>query len=290
MSTATPTTAYDTPDPAAWHDQITTYGYVIVHNAVPQENLDAVMADIWKHTGASPDDRESWYRPEVIRPGGMVEMYHYQSMWDNRQSQGLYDIFRAIHGTDRLSVSIDRVGFKPPVDPAHPEYDHKGMIHWDSDMSRYPDIPFHVQGVLALTDTEPDMGGFQCIPETYQDIENYLKTQTAEQIASRNPDHSAYTITRPRLAAGDLLVWTSMLLHGNGHNTSHKPRFAQYISMNPATDDPARRTERIQTWRTNSPPAGKAFPGDPRHIEEARSEPAHLTDLGRKLVGVDPWD
>ena len=46
-------------------------------------------------------------------------------------------------------VSIDRVGFKPPDTPSHPEYDHKGMIHWDTDMTKYPDLPFHVQGVLV---------------------------------------------------------------------------------------------------------------------------------------------
>ena len=164
----------------------------------------------------------------------MVEMYHYQSMWNNRQHPRLHEIFSAVHGTDRLAVSIDRVGLKPPDNPAHPEYDHKGMIHWDTDMTRYPDIPFHVQGVLALTDTEADMGGFQCIPETYQNLAEFLKTQTQEKIASRNPDYTGYSITRPRLAAGDLLIWTSLLLHGNGHNTSNKVRLCQYISMNPA--------------------------------------------------------
>ncbi|MBO0743760.1 MAG: phytanoyl-CoA dioxygenase family protein, partial [Candidatus Dormibacteraeota bacterium] len=191
----------------------------------------------------------------------------------------------------RLWVSIDRVGLKPPVNPAHPEYDHRGMIHWDTDMTRYPDIPFHVQGVLALTDTEPDMGGFQCIPETYQHLEEYLKTQTPEKIASRNPDYTGYTVTHPRLAAGDLLVWTSLLLHGNGHNTSQKPRLCQYLSMNPIPegDIEERRRERIDAWRHNRPPASKAFPGDPRGIEEARTSPAELTDLGRKVLGLDPW-
>jgi hypothetical protein len=281
---------HDPQNPAVWLDHIRTYGYVIIHNAVPQENLDAVLADLWQHTGASPDDRDSWYQPDIIRPGGMVEMYHYQSMWNNRQNERLYDIFRAIHGTDQLSVSMDRVGFKPPVDLAHPEYNHKGMIHWDADMASFPNIPFHVQGVLALTDTEPDMGGFQCIPETYQDLENYLKTQTPEQIASRNPDYSAYTITRPRLAAGDLLVWTTMLLHGNGHNTSSTPRFCQYISMNPATNNPELNEQRVDIWKRNTHPAGPAFPGDPRGIEEARTEPAQLTELGRKLLGADPWE
>jgi len=278
-------------NPDEWREHIMTYGYVVVPNALPAENLEATIDDIWKHTGASPDDPETWYRPEVIRPVGMVEMYQYQSMWNNRQHPRVYDIFRAIHRTDKLSVSIDRVGLKPPVDARHPEYDHKGMIHWDTDMARYPDIPFHVQGVLALTDTEPEMGGFQCVPETYQHLEEFLATQSPEQIASRNPDYSAYPVTKPRLAAGDLLIWTSLLLHGNGHNTSTKPRLCQYLSMNPATERNAQfRQRRIESWQNNTTPGGRAFPGDARQIEEQRSSPAELTDLGRKLLGVDDWE
>ena len=289
MTSPTGVETHAPTDPAQWRDHIQTYGYVIVHDVLPKENLDAVVADMWRHTGASPDDPSSWYRPDIIRTVGMVEMYQYQSMWDNRQHPRLYDVFRAIHGTDELWCSIDRVGLKPPVHPDHPEYDHKGMIHWDTDMTKYPDIPFRVQGVLALTDTEPDMGGFQCIPETYQHLEEFLATQTEEQIASRSPDHSAYEITHPRLAAGDLLVWTTQLLHGNGHDVSTKPRLCQYISMNPAGHDEQARQQRIDSWRHNTHPAGHAFPGDPRGIEERRAEPATLTELGRKLLGLDSW-
>jgi ectoine hydroxylase-related dioxygenase (phytanoyl-CoA dioxygenase family) len=288
MTSSTDQRLHDPADPARWREHIQTYGYVIVHDVVPKANLDAVVADIWRHTGASPDDPESWYQPEVIRTVGMVEMYHYQSMWDNRQHPHVYEVFRAIHGIDELWCSIDRVGLKPPVNPRHPEYDHKGMIHWDTDMSRYPDIEFRVQGVLALTDTEPDMGGFQCIPETYQDLERFLATQTPEQIASRNPHHSAYSITHPRLAAGDLLVWTTQLLHGNGHNVSDKPRLCQYISMNPAGDS-ASAAGRVDCWRQNMHPAGSPYPGDPRRIEQSRKHPAELTGLGRKLLGLDRW-
>jgi len=284
-------TTSEIQDSAGWRDRIMSDGYVIVPDVVPAANLQATIEDIWAHAGADPDRPETWYQDDVIRPVGMVEMYQYQSMWNNRQNERVYDVFRAIHRTDQLWVSIDRVGLKPPVDPDHPEYDHKGMIHWDTDLTRYPDIPFHVQGVLALTDTEPDMGGFQCVPGTYQHLDEYLSTLTAEQIASRNPDYSAYPLVRPRLAAGDLLIWTSLLLHGNGHNVSKKPRLCQYISMNPArAQDDELRQRRIAAWQENTHPAGRAFPGDRRGIEERSESPAELTDLGRKLLGVESWN
>ena len=282
---------HDPQGPTEWRDHILRHGYVIVHNVLPAENLQATIDDIWRHTGADPSTPETWYRPDIIRPVGMVEMYHYQSMWNNRQYPRVHEIFSAIHGTDALAVTIDRVGLKPPDDPAHPEYNHRGMIHWDTDMTRYPNIPFHVQGVLALTDTEPDMGGFQCIPELYWNLDAFLRTQTQEKIESRNPDYTGYSITRPRLAAGDLLIWTSLLLHGNGHNTSGKVRLCQYITMNPAAElSEEERQTNVECWRTNAHPPRRAFPGDPRRIEEQRSTPAELTDLGRKLLGLDPWN
>ena len=84
MSSQLSVGTHDPQSPAEWHDHIARYGYVIVHHAVPEENLKATIDDIWRHTGANPNDPESWYRRDVIRPVGMVEMYQYQSMWNNR--------------------------------------------------------------------------------------------------------------------------------------------------------------------------------------------------------------
>ena len=134
------------------------------------------------------------------------------------------------------------------------------------------------------------MGGFQCIPELYVSLDAFLRTQTREKIESRNPDYTGYAITRPSLAAGDLLIWTSLLLHGSGHNTSQRVRLCQYITMNPAVElSSQERQTNIDCWRTNTHPPRRAFPGDPRRIEEQRSTPADLSELGRKLCGLDAW-
>jgi hypothetical protein len=140
-------------------------GYVVVPSVVSRENLEAVSADIWSHTGADPRDRDSWYQAERISPAGMVEMYHYQSMWNNRQHPRVHQVFSDLCGSEKLWVSLDRTNLKPPADPRYPHFDSKGFIHWDTDINRYPDISFGVQGVLALTDTDEEMGDFQCIPD-----------------------------------------------------------------------------------------------------------------------------
>ena len=263
-------------------------GYVVVPRVVPPELLNAVVEDIWQHTGALPDDRESWYQPERISRNGMVEMYHYQSMWNTRQYPGLYEVFKEVHGTPNLWVSLDRTNLKPPADPAHPEHNQTGFIHWDTDTSRYPDIPFRVQAVLALADTETAMGGFQCVPELYRDLATWLPRQPADR-NPRSPDLAGYTITQVPMQAGDVVIWSTLQPHGNGHNVSDRPRLAQYISMNPAPEDnEEQRQVRVNCWERRLPPPGRAFPGDPRHIEE-RFPPSQLTPLGRKLLGVDRW-
>ena len=78
-------------DRAFWEEN----GYVIVHNAVPQENLDAMVAAIWEFLEMDPECEEDWYkyqpytrdnRCSPISAAGMVEIYQHQALWDNRQN------------------------------------------------------------------------------------------------------------------------------------------------------------------------------------------------------------
>jgi ectoine hydroxylase-related dioxygenase (phytanoyl-CoA dioxygenase family) len=89
--------------------------------------------------------------------------------------------------------------------------------------------------------------------------------------------------------AGDLLIWHNLLAHGNSRNRSNRPRLAQYISMSPTRehDEEARQT-RIDSWREHKSPSGRAFPGDPRGWEK-NLPPAELTELGKKLLGLEKW-
>jgi hypothetical protein len=280
--------------PEASSTALETHGYIVVPTGLPRPILEAVADDIWRHAGATPGDPATWYQPGIIRPrSGMVEMYQYQSMWDVRQHPALYGIFRHLHGTDALWVSIDRVAFKPPVRSDQPGYDQPGFIHWDTDISMYPNIPFRLQGVLALEDTSADMGGFQCVPSVYRDQQRFLDEQSKAGSVSRAPDIDGHPIVKVPLAAGDLVIWKTTLLHGNGRNSSRRPRLAQYVTMNPlppaGEQREAERRTRVRSWSICAPPSGDAFPGDPRRIEEQRGEPASLGPLGRRLLGLDEW-
>ncbi|GIX07429.1 MAG: hypothetical protein KatS3mg115_1832 [Candidatus Poribacteria bacterium] len=89
-------------------------GYVVLHEAVPPENLQAVVDAIWDFLGMDPNDPEDWYPPPPHRVGGMVEMYQHQALWNNRQAPRIYNAFRQLLGTHKLWVSMDRANMKPP--------------------------------------------------------------------------------------------------------------------------------------------------------------------------------
>lgn len=280
---------------AALRKELDERGYVVVRPGLPDELVDAVGEDIWRHVGASRHDRATWYQADIVNPwAGMAEMYHYQSMWDVRQHPALHEVFSAVHGTPGLWVSLDRVAFKPPVAEGHPEFDPPGFIHWDTDINRYPDILFHVQGVLAIEDCEADMGGFQCVPGVYRDLPQFLANYKGERPVPTSPDYSGFETRRVPLRAGEMAIWASTMLHGNGRNTSERVRLAQYVTMNPPPGGAEQRLEvremRVASWRGNAPGPGDSFRGDGRRVEEQRRGPAQLTALGRRLLGLDPWD
>lgn len=260
-------------------------GFVTVHDAVPSENLDAVIDAVWEFLGMDRDNPEDWYH-EPHRKGGMVEIYQHQSLWNNRQNPKIYEAFTQIWGVEELWVSRDRACMKPPRHPNHPDWDHKGFIHWDADMST-PPIHFGVQGVLCLADTAANQGGFQCVPGMHREIVEWAKTHTPER-ENRRPDLDGRKIEPIPGKAGDFIIWHKALPHGNGHNVADKPRLSQYITMGPNMfHDEEARKERVESWRTRVPMKG--WPGDDRLYEHNNWETAELTSLGRKLLGLDAW-
>ena len=275
-------------DLAFWREN----GYVIVRNAVPRENVDAVIDAIWEFMDMDRDDPETWYRPPQNENGtlelnqaGMIELYHHQSLWDNRQNPRVYGAFSDIWQTEKLWVSIDRVNLNTP---ARADRDFQGFVHWDLDTSIRP-LPFRVQGVLALVDVTADQGGLQLVPGFHLEFEKWVQTQPADR-NPRFPDITGFELNSVEMNATDLVIWHSLLPHGTGRNKTTRPRLAQYITMSPAKeDDETLRQERIASWRERAPRKGRAFPGDPRRLEIERGTTASLTPLGEKLLGLKAW-
>lgn len=267
-------------------------GYIVIKGAISKENCAKTAALLWEFEEKDPQDPETWYAPpraeirmKELTNSGMVEIYNHQYLWENRQSERLYNAFVDIWGSEKLWVTIDRANLNFPSRPDHP---FKGFIHWDYDPETKPQ---NVQGVLALVDqTDENMGGFQCVPELFRTYDTWKLTQPEDRDHFK-PDITGFELVKVRMEAGDLLIFNSSLAHGIRPNLSqNKVRIAQYISMMPAQEgDQPLLDWRITSWHDRVAPEGYAFPGDPRKWEQTRYSTAELNPLGKKLLGLEKW-
>ncbi len=269
-------------------------GYVIIKNAISRDQARKTADFLWEFEEKDPNDAETWYAPpraemrmKELANSGMVEVYNHQTLWNNRQSQRIYEAFSDVWGTHKLWVTIDRANLNFPMRPGHV---FNGFIHWDYDPETRPQ---NVQGVLALADqTDENMGGFQCIPRLYREYDSWKKTQPDDRDRFK-PDTSQFTgeFHKAKLEAGDLLIFNSLTPHGiRPNNSKDNVRIAQYISMMPAEEDNEElKNWRVNSWKNRTAPTGYAFPGDPRNWEKEKYNTAELSDLGKKLLGSEVW-
>lgn len=268
-------------------------GYVIVRNAVPQEQVKRTVELLWEFDEKDPSDPSTWYAPQrrahvrkELNNAGMVEIYNHQCLWDNRTSQRVYDAFVDIWDREDLWVTIDRANLNvPKQEKGNPD----GFVHWDVDSAKTPP-PIGVQGVLSLQKQDAETGGFQSVPYLFEHFDDWVKTQPAD----RNPlmpDMTGLARENVDLEPGDLMIFNSLLAHGVRPNHSDgRVRMAQYISMHPAeNDDEAERQNRIRMWREMDHPDRPDFPGDPRNWEKNNARTAKLSELGEKLLGSKVW-
>ncbi|WP_394974566.1 phytanoyl-CoA dioxygenase family protein [uncultured Croceitalea sp.] len=269
-------------------------GYIVVQNAVSKKQAKVTADFLWEFDEKDSNDSKTWYTPpraemqmKELTGTGMVEVYNNQHLWNNRQMQKVYDAFVDVWGTEKLWVTIDRANLNFPQRPGE---EREGFIHWDYDPETKPQ---NVQGVLALADqTDENMGGFQCIPWLYRNYDTWKLTQPEDRNRFQpSLEGLEDKIVKVKMDAGDLLIFNSTEPHGIRPNRSiDKVRIAQYISMMPAEEDNKElRNWRINSWKNRIAPEGYAFPGDPRNWEQTKYETAKLSELGKKLLGLNSW-
>ncbi|WP_077038341.1 phytanoyl-CoA dioxygenase family protein [Pelomonas sp. KK5] len=271
------------------------FGFVVIPQAVSNEQVQRTVDFLWEFQQLDPRDPASWDQPErrshemaELNGSGMVEVYQNQRLWDNRQTQRVYDAFVDIWDREDLWVSLDRANLNTPNRGARA---FGGFIHWDADTTLDP-LPINVQGVLALSDTSEATGGFQCLPELFEHFQGWRRTAPQGRNGFRpDLDTVPWPLRFVPMKAGDLLIFNSLLAHGIRPNTSaDQVRLAQYISFAPAQGhDPALRDERVRAWHDCEAPQGFAFPGDPRGWEKTRYGRASLSELGEKILGERDW-
>jgi len=259
-------------------------GYVVIHDAVPPENVVAAREAIYAFADMDPADPDSWYS-DPPRSSIMVEIYHHQALWDNRQHPRVYHAFSEILDTKKLWVSFDRTSINPPVRHDFPFY---GKLHFDIPLTL--PIPIHLQGILYLTDCAESQGAFSCVPGFHKKVEQWVQS-LPEGADPNDQDLEKLGPVPVPGHAGDLIIWQAALPHWARANTNTRPRVAQYISMSPAQEDNEEaRRNRTDTWRNllsgmDDSPLG--WGKGKEHKTGQRAE--KLTPLGRKLLGLDRW-
>lgn len=257
------------------------HGWVRVPAAVPARLCKRLVEALECDVGVPVSDRTRWH--EYGDPlHDHVPVWGHQAQWDIRQHPRLHCIWSRLCGTEALWITLDSCRFTPPWRPGRAE---PYGIHWDRDPR---DAKIVVQGVLALTDTTLDQGGFRCVPSLYRDRGAWPMGPVRDAEGHENwlADPQGREIVHVPARTGDLIAWSSRLPHGNSKNLATLPRLAFYVSMSPA-GDPALRDAAIDSWRTGRcVPWWRTRPGYDR-IEPW--PPARLTRLGRRLLGVDAW-
>lgn len=219
-----PASIFTADELAFWQEN----GYIIIRNAIPQEECRAAEQAVWDFLGMDRDDPDTWYRPHPARQGIMIQFFQHPALQSTRLSTKIRAAHEQLWGTSRLRVSTDRVSFNPPeTERWHFPGPH---LHWDVSLDL--PIPFGLQGLLYLSDTEANQGAFTLVPGFQHRVEQWLHS-LPEGADPRKQDFAALGARPIAAKAGDFILWDQALPHGSSPNSAARPRIVQYINWRP---------------------------------------------------------
>jgi hypothetical protein len=204
-------------------------GYIILRNAIPKSDCDDTIKLIYDTIDAHPSNSNTWYKPHPLKQGIMVQLFKSPILEKNRLSKTIQRAYQQLWNRTDLLVSMDRVSFNPPETK---EYHFPGPnLHWDVSLKQ--PIPFGLQGLLYLSDTNENQGAFTVIPGFHNHINDWL--DQLDPNANPRDQTLIKPFTKKPIAAnaGDFIIWHHCLPHGSSPNTATKPRIVQYINYQP---------------------------------------------------------
>jgi hypothetical protein len=225
------------PDPAdavftpeeldSWQEN----GYIVLHNAVSEENCAAAAAAIVNFLKMDLREPDTWYHGTQGH-SIWIPLLHHPALEANRNSARIHHAFAQLWGRTDLWATTDQTGMNPP--------EREGWrfpgpnLHWDTSLAQ--PIPFGLQGILYLTDTAANQGAFTCVPGFHRKIESWLQSLPPDR-DPRNENLEALDRVSIAGKAGDLIIWHHSLPHGSSPNRATLPRIVQYITLRPSQWD-----------------------------------------------------
>lgn len=208
------------------------HGYVIVRNAISNDEAKKSEQAVWNYLEATPQDSQTWYKHGKTQ-GIMVQSFHHEAFRANRKSMRIHKIFAQIWKTADLWTTVDRVGFNPPEKEGLFQFSGPNL-HWDMSLE-FP-LYFGTQGILYLTDVSAEQGAFTCVPGFHRKIADWLKN-LPPNANPREQDIESFGAKPIAAKAGDFIIWHQALPHGSSPNRARFPRIVQYINMFPNKRD-----------------------------------------------------
>lgn len=206
-----------------WQEQ----GYVVLHDAVSQEQLQNTAGAVWDFVGSNPDDPDSWCMAASRLTNTRVPLFDNPYFIQNRASKRIHKAYSQLWGTADLWMSIDQASFNPPGCPFLGPH-----LHWDAALR--PPLPMSTQGLLYLVDVQEDQGAFTLVPGFHRKVDDFLWEVAAH--GEHPMDRDLHALGSKPIAgkAGDFIIWDHRLPHGGSPNVASEPRLVQYMNMLPA--------------------------------------------------------
>jgi len=228
-----------------------TYGFVVISNVLDTSSVNETINEIWNHDeltsrGVFRHDTSTWERnwpiDSKIERKGWINSNDdllYPMSWKNRFNHKLIHVFESIwkhkspNANIDLRVKTDRYGvMRPLLNPKWKTDD--GWLHTDQNPKQEQQF-VRLQGILALSDSRENTGGFICIPGFHKEWSAYCQLDRPDQTVcpflTPNDSRAQKIFVRP----GSLIIWDSRLPHCNYPNESTTQfRYVQYITYFPA--------------------------------------------------------
>src|SRR3569833_1171456 len=258
--------------------ELSTRGFTRIQAVISADATTAFLSALPEVSVIDYENALTWYRLSEDYPG-IIPSHHHQSQWNLRQDVNLHRVFSELWGTSALWVTMDRIGFVPPLRAGEVE---TCQLHWDM----APRGPSVYQGIVYLTDVTADRAPFTAAPRIFENLADWLAAQP-EGFDFSEVDFSNEPTVAVEGKAGDLIIWSSKLPHGPGANHASQPRVMQAVSMFPPANADWTREEQIGWWQTKrAPPWWRDVPGQ---ADPEPGPPATLTEHGQRLVGLKSW-
>lgn len=216
-------------------------GFVIVERVLSERELvelrsrvdEAIALGIQAVANLSPQDEIDWSEvaapPRAIWRGLLQDIAHrHELFWALSRSGKILDLVEPILGNE-ISLYRSICVFKP-------KRDEKAVIGWHQDTAYWKGVPEKVVVFIALDNCTKENGCLHIIPGTHVGPirEHAIRDDVVSRVLEEKDLRSLPEPQPLELAAGDVLLFHSKLIHGSRGNLGETERRVIYFAYQPA--------------------------------------------------------